>query len=642
MDTQTLTKLAKLIRYFILVSTTAAGSGHATSSLSAVELMTMLYFKYLHYDLLHPDNPANDRVIFSKGHASPLFYALYAAAGRLSQEDLLQYRTFGSNLEGHPTSRFLFTEAATGSLGQGLSVGVGEALAFQARISNFKFQISNLQHVYVLLGDGEMAEGEVWEALAWAAHRRLTNLTAVIDVNRLGQSGETMYGHDTEVYRRKLEAFGWGAIVIDGHDFSEIDAAYQKALDYKAGPVAIIAKTVKGRGVSFLEDKNGWHGKALSKEELAKALVELGEVDKKIRGIIAGAEVASSNARVLRSSAIASAPSAQGSHLPKLPALTYDPQNPVATRKAFGNALVRLAQAYPNMVVLDGDVQNSTYTELFAKQFPNRFFECFIAEQNMVGVALGLSRRGWSPWVSTFACFLTRAFDQIRMSAISGATIRFNGSHAGVSIGQDGPSQMGLEDIALFRSVHGSTVLYPADPFATERLVEEMMQRSGISYIRTTRPETPVLYTKDDQFPIGGSRVFDTVSPVMTVVAAGITIHEALKAQKQLRQELISIRVIDCYCVKPIDTATLKKAASETKAIIVVEDHYPEGGLGEAVKSALFSTLDTGNQTIKPDQLIHLAVSKMPRSGKPEELLDFEGIGAKDIMETIKNFLKKG
>ncbi len=614
MDQPMLEKLAKLIRYYILKMTHAAGSGHPTSCFSAVELATMLYFKYLHYDLDNPDNPTNDRVIFSKGHASALFYSLYAAGGKLTEEELMQYRTFDSPLEGHPTSRFPFTEAATGSLGQGLSVGAGEAWA-------------GVPHVYVLLGDGELAEGSVWEAVNWASFHKLDNLIAICDINRLGQSEATMWQHDVDRYRRRFEGFGWATIVIDGHNFSEIDAAYQKALIHKGTPVAILAKTIKGKGISYWEDKEGWHNKMLPKEELDKALAELG-ADKSIKGLVQkpiAAEVARPN----------QVPPG-GTNLSALPAATYDPQTPIATKKAFGNALERLGALYPQLMVLDGDVANSTHTDQFAKAYPNRFIQMYIAEQNMVGVATGLARRGFLPFVSTFACFLTRAHDQIRMAPLSGVTICFNGAYGGVSMGKDGPSQMGLEDIALFRSIIGSTVLYPSDPYQTEKLVEEMLQTHGIVYIRTTREPTPVIYTKDDTFAIGGSKAFDQPNAMVTVVAAGITVHEARKAQKQLEKEGIGVRVIDCYSVKPIDTETLKKAASETKTIIVVEDHYPEGGLGDAVKSALF---DSGNQPIK---LIHLSVSKLPRSGTPEELLAFEEIDARHIMESVKHILQKG
>lgn len=627
-------RLARLIRYYILTMTTVAGSGHATSSLSAVDLATALFFKYFRFEFKDRNNRGNDRLIFSKGHASPLFYALYAAAGQIPETDLLKYRTFESTLEGHPTPRFPFTEAATGSLGQGLSVGAGEALAMRREKLGSR--------VWVLLGDGELAEGSVWEAAAFASFHKLNNLIAIIDVNRLGQSEETMYEHQTQVYQRRFDAFGWSTIVLDGHNFSEIDAVYQKAIDHQDGPVAIIAKTIKGKGVSFLEDKNGWHGKALTKEDLAKALKELGPVDTKIVGKVAEP-----------GDVVYLTPEPSTDPLPAIQ--NYD--KPVATRVAFGNALVRLGANHPMMMVLDGDVQNSTYTELFAKAYRERFIECYIAEQNMVGVALGLAKRGYVPWVATFSVFFTRAHDQIRLAALSDADIKFCGSHAGVAIGADGPSQMGLEDIAVFRGIQGSTVLSSSDPYQTERLVEAMMQIHGIAYLRTMREATSVIYSANDEFPIGGSKVWEARgqgtrdkkhgtgdkgqkmrnTPVsrrlslVTVVATGVTVHEALKAQKELAKAGIEVRVIDCYSIKPIDVATLKKAAKETKAIIIVEDHHPEGGLGEAVKSAL-----AGN----PVRIEHLAVYKTPRSGTPEELLAYEEIDANIITKTIRSLLK--
>jgi len=631
----------------------------------------MLYFKYLHYDLDNPDNPANDRVIFSKGHASALFYSLYAASGKLTEEDLMGYRTLESPLEGHPTGRFLFTEAATGSLGQGLSVGAGEAWALRigaAEVAsknldpdfsfsreksptdigssgrsqseagqNFSGSPQRLPRVFVLLGDGELAEGSVWEAANWAMFHKLDNLIAICDINRLGQSEATMWQHNVDAYARRFEGFGWATIIIDGHNFSEIDAAYQKALIHKGTPVAILAKTVKGKGISYWEDKEGWHNKMLPKEELDKALAEFGSVDKNMKGVVQKPEMALRSQKNLDPSSVSlPANHNQDTHekmnpdkIFSLPAPEYSADKPIATKKAFGNALERLGEVYPNLIVLDGDVANSTHTDQFAKKYADRFLQMYIAEQNMVGVATGLARRGFTPFVSTFACFLSRAHDQIRMAPLSGVTIYFNGAYAGVSMGKDGPSQMGLEDIALFRPIIGSTVLYPSDPYQTERLVETMLKTQGIVYIRTTREPTPVIYTKDDEFPIGGSKIFDAPAPVMTVVAAGITLHEALKAQIQLAGENIEIRVIDCYSVKPIDEKTLRKAAEDSRAIIVVEDHYPEGGLGEAVKSALNETCNI--------PIMHLAVTKMPRSGTPEELLDYEGINATAIVNLVKS-----
>ncbi len=603
-------KLATLVRYYILRSTTKARSGHPTSSLSATDLMTVLLFGgFFKADLKNPTNPNNDRLIFSKGHASPLFYALYAASGVVSEEDLDSLRKFGSPLEGHPTMAFPYTEAATGSLGQGLSIGVGMAL-------NAKY-IDKLPYcTFVLLGDSEMSEGSVWEALTAASYYKLNNLVAILDVNRLGQRGATMYGHDLNIYEARAKAFGWDVRVIDGHNLEEITKAYEYAARVQEKPVMIIAKTLKGKGVSFIEDKDGWHGKALSQEEFEKALEELGEIDHTLRGVVQ----------------IPEAVAPQDVSVQAVPQPSYPPEKMVASRRAYGNALARLYSAYPDIVVLDAEVSNSTYAEIFKKAYPERFFEMYIMEQNMVGTALGFSRRGKIPFVSTFAAFFSRAYDQIRMGQYSDANIKFVGSHAGVSIGEDGASQMGLEDLALFRTLLGSVVLYPSDAYATERLVEQAAEHKGIVYIRTTRKDTPLLYGSDETFFIGGSKALrSSDKDIVTVVGAGVTLYEALAAYDTLQKEGIAIRVIDLYSVKPLDIETLKKCASQTKAIITVEDHYPEGGIGEAVASAL-----TG--TITP---VHsLAVRKMPRSGKPDELLAYEEINTDAIIKKVKAIMK--
>ena len=604
-----LQKIARLIRYYSLVSTTEAGSGHPSSSLSAADLMTGLLFSGIfHYDLNRPDHPNNDRLLFSKGHASPLFYALWVAAGKVSEKELMSLRKFGSPLEGHPTVTFPFTVAATGSLGQGLSIGLGIAL-------NAKVLDKLPYRSYVLLGDSEMAEGSQGEAMEIAAYYQLNNLIGILDVNRLGQRGETMYGCDLKAYQKRVAAFGWETILIDGHDFNQILPAYQKALESTDKPVMIIAGTIKGKGVSWMEDKNGWHGKVLSKEELERALKELGEVDKTLRGEIPEPENRTPEKKISR----------------KIAEPFYPPDQAVATRKAYGLALKRIFPRYPEMVVLDGEVSNSTYAEIFQQAFPERFFEMFIAEQNLVGTAQGLSCRGKIPFISTFAAFFTRAFDQIRMSQYSAANIKFCGSHAGVSIGEDGPSQMGLEDIALFRTVLGSVVLYPSDAFATERLVEEAARHQGIIYLRTTRMATPILYSEADQFPIGGSKVLrESGRDDFTVVAAGVTLFEALRAHEELKAEGVSLRIIDLYSIKPIDGATLKQAALDTQAIITVEDHHVEGGLGEAVRTAL-----AGERAA----IYSLAVKTMPRSGRPEELMAYEEISKEAIIRKIKELL---
>ncbi len=606
---ETLEKIAKLIRYYILISTTEAGSGHPTSSLSAVELMAALLFNgVFRFDVDRPDHPNNDRLIFSKGHASPLFYALWAAAGKVTEQELKTMRKFGSPLEGHPRPVFRYAEAATGSLGQGLSIGLGMAI-------NAKYVDRLPYRTYVLLGDSEMAEGSQWEALQLASHYRLDNLVGVLDVNRLGQRGETMMGHRLDEYERRISAFGWESVVINGHSFSEIRSAYEKRLRTEGKPLMIIAKTIKGKGVSFLEDQEGWHGKPLKKDELQRALQELGEVDTTVRGKIDKPESKSPEVKKPQ----------------PVKEMVYPKDQSIATRRAYGNALTRLFPAFPEMVVLDGEVSNSTYSEIFQKAYPERFFEMFIAEQNMVGVALGLSRRGKIPFLSTFAAFLTRAYDQIRMSQYSEANIKFNGSHAGVSIGEDGPSQMGLEDIAMFRALLGSVVLYPCDPVSTERLVEEAARHQGIVYIRTTRKETPLIYPPDETFPIGGCKVLrKSEKDRVTVVAAGITLHEALKAYEELQKEGIPIRVIDLYSVKPIDSAALVEAGKITRSIVTVEDHFAEGGLGEAVKSAL---------AMHPIPIHTLAVRKIPKSGKPDELLDHQEISKKAILKKVKELL---
>jgi transketolase len=604
-----LEKIAKLIRYYILVSTTEAGSGHPTSSLSATDLMTGLLFGgTFRFDIDHPEHPNNDRLIFSKGHASPLFYALWAAAGKLTEKEILTLRKFGSPLEGHPTVAFPFVEASTGSLGQGLSIGLGMAL-------NAKYIDKLPYKTYVLLGDSEMSEGSQWEAVQIAAYYKTDNLIGIIDVNRLGQCGETMYGHNLNAYKKRISSFGWETILIDGHSLPEIIAAYEKAFCVNNRPVMIIAKTLKGKGISFLEGQDGWHGKTTNKEELARALQELGVIDTSIRGEI----LKPKNMRPEK-------PITQGDK-----EMNYPADKPVATRKAYGKALVRIFPRFPDMVVLDAEVSNSTYSEIFKEKFPERFFEMYVAEQNMVGTALGFSRRGKIPFVSTFGAFFTRAFDQIRMSQYSDANIKFVGSHAGVSIGQDGPSQMGIEDIAMFRAILNSVVLYPSDAVSTEKLVEEAANHIGIVYIRTTRKDTPVIYNKDEEFPIGGNKVLRKgSSDVIAVIAAGITLFEALNAYEELKKSDILIRVIDLYCIKPIDKKALKEALGTTKYIITVEDHYAEGGIGEAVRSALS---DHGVP------IYSLAVRKMPKSGKPEELLDYEEISKDAIIRKIKELV---
>ena len=620
-DINKLEELAKLVRYFILEMTTNAGSGHLTSSLSATDLMTALFFEKLRFDIKNPQNPDNDRVIFSKGHASPLLYALYAAAGEISKKELSSYRRFKSPLEGHPIPRLKFVEAATGSLGQGLSVGVGMALAAK---------LEKLTYItYVLLGDSETAEGSVWEAMALASYYKLGNLVGIIDVNRLGQSGQTMLGYDLDSYKRRVEAFGWEAKVIDGHDLDEIVNTFDSINGLggetfgkaQGKPVMIIAKTIKGKGVSFIEDKEGWHGRPLQQEDFKKAVKELGKINFELRGEVAK-PIPSFKSQV---------PNSKSTHR-KLN-IPYNIGDKVATRKAFGEALAELGDVYSRIVSLDAEVKNSTFSEIFKEKHPERFFEMFIAEQNMVGTALGLSKRGKIPFVSTFGVFLTRAFDQIRMSAYSGANIKFIGSHAGVSIGEDGPSQMALQDIAMFRTIDGSIILYPADGIATWRMVELAAKNEGIFYIRTQRPATPIIYQEDERFEIGGSKVVRSSSTdQLTVVACGVTLNEAIKACDKLKKQNINVRIIDVYSIKPIDEKTLKKSAGETNHLIItVEDHYFEGGLGDSVLNVFAQ-----EEKVK---VYKLAVSKMPMSGKPEELLDYEEISAGAITDKVRSIL---
>jgi len=612
-DTTQLARIANRMRWLILSATAEAGSGHPTSSLSAVELMSGLLFGgFFRYRLDEPEFPNNDRLIFSKGHASPLFYALWAAAGALSEEEMMTYRAFGSPLEGHPSMAFPYTEAATGSLGQGLSIGMGMAL-------NAKYLDRLPYRTWVLLGDSEMAEGSQWEAIELAAHYGLDNLVGVLDVNRLGQRGETLYGYDLEAYRRRLDAFGWRTLVVDdGHSFAQIERAYRAATEDADRPVMVIAHTVKGKGVPAVENKNGYHGKALTGEDLEQALAGLGQVDHEVRGTI----LAPQDLQPQQPAA-----AAEG----ETPAPDYEIGDQVATRNAYGNALVRLADRFPQLISLDGEVSNSTRAGLFKDARPERFFEMYIAEQNMAGAALGLAMRGKLPFVSSFAAFLTRAFDQIRMAQYSEPNLKFVGSHAGVSIGQDGPSQMGLEDLAMFRSLRDGVVLYPSDAMSCERLVECAADHPGMVYLRTNRGSTPVVYTADEVFRIGGSKVLRASSDDRaTLVAAGITLHEALAAQQALADKGISVRVIDLYSVQPLDRETLESAARETGALITVEDHHAAGGIGEAVAAALAGT---------PMRFRSLAVRRKPKSGKPAELLALEGIDRAAIVEAVQALL---
>ncbi len=608
------TNLAQQLRVDSIRATTAAGSGHPTSSMSAADLMAVLLTGYLHYDFDNPQHPNNDHLIFSKGHASPLLYSLYKAAGAITDDELMTLRKFGSRLEGHPTPALPWVDVATGSLGQGLPIGVGVALAG-------KYLDKLPYHVFVLLGDSEMAEGSQWEAFDHASHYKLDNLVAIIDVNRLGQRGETELGWNTTAYALRVEAFGWNAIVIDGHNYEEINQAYAKAVQPNGSPTAIIARTIKGKGVSFLENVNGWHGKALNKQQEEQALAELNPVRSQVFPV-----------HKPENRQPAPEPAEKALELPK-----YDGKEAVATRKAYGDTLKALGDANPDVIGLDGEVSNSTFAEEFAKAHPDRYFEMYIAEQQLVSAAVGMSVRHKIPFASTFAAFFTRAFDFIRMAAISRANIRLCGSHAGVSIGEDGPSQMALEDLAMMRAVFGSTVLYPCDANETAQLVAQMADHDGIVYMRTTREKTPVIYSPDEEFMVGGSKVLrQSDKDEVTVVTAGITVHEALEAYDQLKSQGIRIRVIDAYSVKPVDEETLMVAAEETgNKIVVVEDHWPEGGLGDAVLDAF-----TQRDGLMPE-VVKLAVQSMPGSGTPGELMEEAGISAHHIVLAVRALVRK-
>ena len=608
-DAERWRELGQQFRVDSIRASAVANSGHPTSSMSGADLMAVLLDAHLRYDFGEPDDPHNDHLIFSKGHASPLLYSMYRAAGAIDEAELLTFRKFGSRLEGHPTPDIPWVDVATGSLGQGLPDAVGVALAGK-NLDRLPYR------TWVLCGDSEMAEGSMWEAFEHAAFFELDNLTAIIDVNRLGQRGETMHGWDLDSYAHRAKAYGWHAIEIDGHDVEAIDRAYSEAESTSGQPTVIVARTIKGKGVKEVEDQPGWHGKALDHPE--QAIEELGGV----RNIVVDVHKPdrSIEPHVFEVSGELELP-------------TWDEGEEVATRLAYGEALEALGGARGDVVAVDGEVSNSTYAELFAKAYPERYFEMYIAEQQLVATAVGLQVRNWVPFASTFAAFFSRAYDFIRMAAISQANIRLCGSHAGASIGEDGPSQMALEDLAMMRAVHGSTVLYPSDANQTAKLVAAMADRDGIVFMRSTRAATPVIYGADEEFPIGGSKVIREGDDV-TIVGAGITLHEALKAAEQLAAEGIEARVIDLYSVKPADGETLRAAAEETGGrVLTVEDHWPEGGIGDAVLEAL----SAGGEL--PARVVRLAVRDMPGSGKPAELLAAAGIDADHIAEAARSLV---
>ncbi|MEA2005020.1 MAG: transketolase [Acidobacteriota bacterium] len=597
--------IAKRLRIHSLKMTTEAGSGHPTTCLSVAEIMACLFFDEMKFNPQDPHDFGNDELVLSKGHAAPILWAAYAEAGIIPHKSLMDLRKITSVLEGHPTPRMKWVKAATGSLGQGLSVGVGMALAMKLGRSPGR--------VFVLMGDGECAEGAVWEAANMASMYSLDNLYAIVDINRLGQSDSTMHGHDVSAYGKKFQAFGWNVFKIDGHNIREILDALKEAKK-KSEPTVILAKTIKGKGVSFLQDLNGWHGKPLKKEELKHALRELGPMPE------------------INASDYVNRINPKNNKNPKLMRKysffknTYTEKT--ATRRAYGNALVNLGKINDAVVAIDGDVKNSTYAEDFFKAFPKRSFQTYIAEQNMVGMGIGMAAKGYLPFMATFSAFLSRAHDQIRMAGYSFSNMKLVGSHSGVSIGEDGPSQMGLEDMAIFRSVPSCIVLYPSDAYSTEACVESMSRYKGMAYLRTTRLATPLLYEKGEKFPIGGSKVLKkNAKDVAAVIAAGITVHEALEAYNMLKEENIYVRIIDAYSVKPVDKENILREVEEAGGkVVVAEDHYPGGGLGEAVAVALAGKAE----------IIHLAVNEIPRSGKPNELLEKYGISSSHIIKAVR------
>src|SRR5438105_12375276 len=596
-------QLGQQLRVDSIRCSTAAGSGHPTSSMSAADLIAVLIARYLQYDWAKPKDPNNDHLIYSKGHASPLCYAMFKAVGAITDAELMTFRKFGSRLQGHPTPALPWVDVATGSLGQGLPIGVGVALAGKY-LDKLPYQ------VWVLCGDSELAEGSIWEGLDKASHYKLSNFTAIFDVNRLGQRGPTEFEWDLDAYRARVEAFGCRAIEIDGHDFEQIDRALGEAREATGRPTVIIARTVKGKGVKEVENIEGWHGKAQPADLAEKAINELGG-ERHLKVKTARPEHGQPAIRQ------------DGSAKVQLP--TYNVGDKVATRKAYGDALLALG-ARPDVVAMDGEVSNSTHADEFAKANPDRFFEMFISEQQLLSTAVGMSVRGYVPFASTFAAFFSRAYDFIRMAGISQANIRLSGSHAGVEIGQDGPSQMALEDLASMRAIHSSTVLYPSDPNQTAKLTRIMADTPGIVFMRTTRGAYPTLYGAGETFKVGGSKVLrQSPKDKVALIGAGVTLHNCIAAADALAAKKISARVIDLYSVKPVDVKTLREAARATKErLVVVEDHYPQGGIAAAVLEALAAD--------PAPRLVHLAVKDLPASGKPEELMNAAGISSKHIV----------
>jgi transketolase len=628
-DRAELYALGRQLRVDSVRASTAAGSGHPTSSMSAADLMAVLMARHLRYDWDDPDNPANDHLIMSKGHASPLLYSMFRAAGVVGEDELLNTYRRAGRLQGHPTPILPWVDVATGSLGQGIGYGVGVALAGR-KLDRLPYR------VWVLCGDSEMAEGSVWEALDKASYYGLSNFTVILDVNRLGQTGTTQFGWDVERYAHRVTAFGCRSLTIDGHDIDEITAAYE-AVDLADRPTVIVARTVKGSGFSQIENKPDWHGKPLPEDMAQRAIAELGGVTAiHVRGPVP--ETAPAAAPAADTSPGAAHPTATGPTATH-PTVPIDPPRfelgeKIPTRKAYGQTLAALG-ARPNVVALDGEVGNSTYSELFEKDHPDRFFQMYIAEQQMIATAVGLSVRGYRPYAATFAAFLTRAHDFLRMAAISQADLCIAGSHCGVEIGADGPSQMGLEDIAMMRAIQDSTVLYPSDATSAAALTITMADLPGISYLRTTRGGYPVLYGPDEHFPVGGSKVWgESPHDAVTLVGAGVTLHECLSAAGELARQGIATRVVDLYSVKPIDAESIVRCAQQTRLLMVVEDHHPEGGIGEAV-AAVLAKGEPGAR------FAHLAVDSLPGSASTEQALDAAGINAEHIVRAVRTELDR-
>ncbi|RJQ24981.1 transketolase [Candidatus Parcubacteria bacterium] len=621
---------ANILRALCLISTTTAGSGHPTSCLSAADLTAVLFDRYFSFDIKNPKNLNNDQIIFSKGHAAPLLYSAFALTGALKREELLTLRKFGSRLEGHPTPVFEFCQVATGSLGQGLSSAAGIAFSLRSQIQNSKLENQNMPKVYALLGDGEVAEGQIYEACNFASKNNLNNLITIVDINGLGQTGKTAFYHDLTKYENIFYSLGFITLTIDGNNIYQIESALKEATNNKSDqPFMILAKTVKGKGISFLENREDFHGKTLNEEDLEKALDELCLTKEILK-----------DDSVLFTPSLPATNKANKTYLSdeandNISLKNYDLGEEVATRRAFGDTLVWLGSQNDSVIVLDADVGNSTFTNKFKEKFPDRFIECFIAEQNAVSVGVGLSAYGKIPFISTFAAFLTRAFDQIRMARISNSNIKFVGTHAGISVGEDGPSQMGLEDISMFASITDSIVLQPADAVSCQKLTQKIAYHKGISYLRLLRPKTKVIYNSDEEFEIGKSKVLKkSDQDLLVVVASGITVFEALEAYGQLLKEGICMCVIDAYSLKPIDKDTIVDNLSncQKRIIISIEDHYAQGGLGDLISKEFV------NENIEQ---FNLCVNNVPSSGEKNSLFHKFGIDAQTIIELVRSISKK-